>query len=399
MAAGVMAQNVVPTAPFAPEVKPTAAWESKAVLVLTGSYGRTTAGDTYEEKLASAHTDPTHEDLAFGGAELFGSMSQDWATGRLELAAAFHVHRYPGETTESELEEIYAEWSREVFKVRAGIFLTPLGLTNSLHAHTWTFANAPLFYGRFLGSDGLRNPGLQVSWEAQPGASLWTFALQRATGDTAFSFRSSHADAHSHAEEPGHEDEAPSYLGRVHNAALGSGSLVTLRNERAYRFEAGKSLASGVSVSAGDNGTGGSTWIGAWDLEFRRETGPGRWQALELEVLYRDYQALAGVDSHGDPVLEDRLQDLAVALAASATLTEGWLAGLRAERGLPLDRGAFELTGRDLTREARTRFSPLLSWKAVDGVLLRLQYDHDRASSFGTEDSVWLTVQWTFGQH
>lgn len=374
---------------------PSAGWETSSSLVVSGSYGRTTAGDAYEDTLANAHTDPVHEDLALGGAELFGRIGRDWAGGRLEVAAAFHVHRHPGETTESELEEIYADWGRGAWKFRGGIFLTPLGLTNSLHAHSWTFANAPLFYGRFLGSDGLRNPGVQVAWEVDPGKSLWTLALQRATGESAFSFRSSHEDHHGHEEEEEHEG----YLGRMHDPSLGSGPLLTLRNERAYRLGEGASLASGVSFAAGDNSTGGVTWIGAWDLEWRRETAKDRWVSLELELFYRDYEALAGTDHDGDPVSADRLQDIAVALAATTSVADGWIAGLRAERAVPLDRGDYEAAGRDEAREARTRLSPLVSWQPAEGLLLRLQYDHDRSPVFGTEDSVWLTVQWTLGKH
>lgn len=380
-AASALAQSAPVTSP------PSASsdWDTRAALVIAGSLGATSAGDAYEDTLASAHTDPVHEDLAFGGAELFGRMGRDWADGRLEVMAAFHVHRHPGEPTESELEEIHAEWSRGAIKARVGIFQAPLGLTNTLHAHAWTFANAPLLHGRFLGPDGLRNPGVQLAWEVDPGKSLWTLALQRATGDTAFSFRSGHGGA--------------DHLGRVHDAGLGSGPLVTLRNERAYRLGDGEALASGVSVAAGDNGTGGATAIAAWDLEWRREAGAGRWQSLELELLHRDYEALAGLDSLGAPVAADRLQDLAVAVAATAGVAEGWVAGLRAERAVPLDRGAFEVAARDAGREARTRLSPLVSWKAADGLLLRLQCDHDRSPAFGTEDSVWLTVQWTLGRH
>lgn len=380
-AASALAQSAPVTSP----PSASADWDTRAALVIVGSLGATSAGEAYEDTLASAHTDPVHEDLAFGGAELFGRMGRDWADGRLEVAAAFHVHRHPGEPTESELEEIHAEWSRGAIKARVGIFQAPLGLTNTLHAHAWTFANAPLLHGRFLGPDGLRNPGVQLAWETDPGKSLWTLALQRATGDTAFSFRSDH--------------EGADHLGRVHDAGLGSGPLVTLRNERAYRLGDGEALASGVSVAAGDNGTGGATWIGAWDLEWRREAGAGRWQSLELELLYRDYEALAGLDSLGAPVAADRLQDLAVALSASAGLGDGWIGALRLERAVPLDRGAFEADARDEAREARTRVSPLVSWTAAEGLLLRLQYDHDRSPAFGTEDSVWLTVQWTLGKH
>lgn len=386
--------------PPAPAPNPAAsAWDTRAALVVSGSLAKTTAGDAYEDTLANAHTDPAHEDLAFGGAELFGRMSRDWADGRLEVAAAFHVHRHPGETTESELEEVYAEWSRDVLKLRAGIFLTPLGLTNTLHPHAWTFANAPLFYGRFLGSEGLRNPGAQVSWEADPGKSLWTLALQRATGDTAFSFRSAHEAGHDHGDPEHHEG----YLGRPHDPSLGSGPLVTLRNERAYKLGESTSLASGISVAAADNSTGGATWIGAWDVEWRREMSNQRWLSFDMELLYRDYEANAAnfLDDLGDPVsvAADRLQDLAVAFSVTTGLGERWITGVRAERAVPLDRGDYESAERDEAREARTRISPLLSWQPAEGLLLRLQYDHDRSPLFGTEDSVWLTVQWTLGKH
>jgi len=397
LAASSLAQVANPPVPATdPAVS---GWETRAALVLSGSLAKTTAGDAYEDTLANAHTDPVHEDLAFGGAELFGQMTRDWADGRLEVAAAFHVHRHPGESTESELEEIYAEWSREVLKLRAGIFLTPLGLTNTLHPHAWTFANAPLFYGRFLGSEGLRNPGAQVSWETDPGKSLWTLALQRATGDTAFSFRAAPDAGHAH-EEPEHVE---GYLGRPQDSSLGSGPLVTLRNERAYKLGEGTSLASGISVAAADNSTGGATWIGAWDVEWRREMSNQRWLSIDMELFYRDYEANAAnfLDDLGDPVsvAADRLQDLAVAFSVTAGLTEGWIAGVRAERALPLDRGDYESVERDEAREARTRISPLLSWQPAQGLLLRLQYDHDRSPLFGTEDSVWLTLQWTLGKH
>lgn len=356
-------------------------WESSAALVLTGSYGRTTAGEGYEDALASAHTDPVHEDLAFGGAELFARAGRPLGSGRLEAVAAFHVHRHPGETTESELEEIHAEWSRGALKVRAGIFYAPVGLTNTLHAHAWTFANAPLFYGRLLGEDGLRNPGAQVAWESSPGKSLWTFAIQRATGETAASFRSDH--------------DGEEYLGRVHDAASGSGPLLTLRNERAYKFSAGHAVASGLSLATAENGSGGGarTWLAAWDLEWRHQApGSSSWRALELELLGRSYEASAGLDVGANPVDADTFGDLAVALAATGSLARDWTAGLRLERAAPV--GASP--GQD---EARTRVSPLLSWRAAEGLLVRLQYDHDRADSFGTEDSVWLTFQWTLGKH
>lgn len=358
-------------------------WLTEAELVATAALGASSAGEGYEAALAVAHTDPMHTGLAFGGAELGAVFSRGWGDGHLALAAVFHVHRHPGETTESELDEIHASWSRGALRLRAGIFYAPIGSTNPRHAHEWDFANAPLLYGRFLGERGLLNPGAQLAWGDPEAGTVWTLAVQRATGDTAASFRSGHAG----------ED----FLGRVHDPALGSGPLLTVRMDRAYRWSGAGTLRSGLSAAAGDNGTGGATRLVAWDLGWTLPVEGGGRRSLQAEFLWRDYEALAGVDTASNPVAADRLQDAAFALSAVTTVGPGWEAGLRVERAVPLDRADYESAGRDAAREARTRLSPLLAWRPAPDWHLRLQYDHDRSPAFGTEDSVWLTAQWSVG--
>ncbi len=68
--------------------------------------------------------------------------------------------------TEIELEEAFAQttdlpWG---LQVKSGQFFAAFGRINPTHPHTWDFADDPLVHGRFLGSDGLRGVGTQVSW-------------------------------------------------------------------------------------------------------------------------------------------------------------------------------------------------------------------------------------------
>ncbi|MBI5499751.1 MAG: hypothetical protein HY907_05880 [Deltaproteobacteria bacterium] len=67
-----------------------------------------------------------------------------------------------------ETEEVYAETLRLPggLKVRLGQMLAPFGRTNPTHPHAWEFVDAPLPSQRFFSGEGLRSPGLELSWLA-----------------------------------------------------------------------------------------------------------------------------------------------------------------------------------------------------------------------------------------
>ena len=65
-----------------------------------------------------------------------------------------------------EVEEAFATttslpWN---LQVKAGSFRSAFGRQNGQHLHVQDFTRRPLLNAAFLGSDGLRGPGLQVSW-------------------------------------------------------------------------------------------------------------------------------------------------------------------------------------------------------------------------------------------
>ena len=66
------------------------------------------------------------------------------------------------------VEEAYVD-TRQLpfgFQVRLGQFLSSFGRQNGLHRHAWDFADPPLVYEAFVGGEGLKNPGLRLSWTA-----------------------------------------------------------------------------------------------------------------------------------------------------------------------------------------------------------------------------------------
>jgi hypothetical protein len=67
-----------------------------------------------------------------------------------------------------DVEEAYVD-TRQLplgLRVRVGKFLSAFGRLNGMHKHFWDFYDPPLVYEGFIGSEGLKNPGLRLSWTA-----------------------------------------------------------------------------------------------------------------------------------------------------------------------------------------------------------------------------------------
>src|SRR6266571_3679990 len=94
--------------------------------------------------------------------------------------------------TDVEVEEAFMQTTSLPFnlQLKAGQFFAAFGRLNPTHPHTWDFADTPLVNGLFLGPDGLRGVGTQISWIVPvPWYSQLIFASQNGRGSTGFSFR------------------------------------------------------------------------------------------------------------------------------------------------------------------------------------------------------------------
>src|SRR2546423_470006 len=94
--------------------------------------------------------------------------------------------------TEVEVEEAFMQTTSLPFnlQLKGGQFFAAFGRLNPVHPHAWDFADAPLVSGLFLGPDGLRGVGAQISWTLPlPWYSQLIFASQNGRGSTGYSFR------------------------------------------------------------------------------------------------------------------------------------------------------------------------------------------------------------------
>jgi hypothetical protein len=400
--------------------------------VSTFAVGTSTAEDIAGGTQLGGH-DPSQRGFTMQGAEVnFAGAVDPYFRGNLNVL--FQVET--GGETLVELEEAWLETIAlpANLQVRAGQLLTDFGRVNSQHPHQWAFVDAPLVNGRFLGPDGLRNPGARLSWLAPtPFFAELSLGVQNSQGETAAPFR--HGEGHSHG---AHEDEEALPLGFRHreNDRGVSGVddlLFTPRFQASFDLTEQQTLVAGTSAAFGPNDSGEDgdvrTWIYGLDLYWKWKPASAHggfpfvsWQA---EAMLRRYELGAfDWDENGNDMADDgELLDLstgAPAVFGRETVTDygfysqvlygfrkGWVAGLRfdyldGERA-DYERMNLELNGepagRDLSRGQRWRLSPNLTWYPSEFSKLRLQYNYDDRRDIGVDHSIWFQFELSLGAH
>src|SRR5258705_10399976 len=150
--------------------------------------GTSTANDI--ERLQPGGHDPKQRGFTIQNLETtFDGKVDPYFRGQANIV----LQLTPGGETTIEAEEAYFEtmslpWN---LQVKGGQFFTEFGRLNPSHPHTWDFVDQPLVNARMFGEDGLRNPGVRLSWLAPtPFYSELYFTVQNSQGATAQSFRS-----------------------------------------------------------------------------------------------------------------------------------------------------------------------------------------------------------------
>lgn len=302
-----------------------------------------------------------------------------------------------GETS-VEIEEAYLTSTSlpHNLQVKGGQFFTEFGRLNPQHPHTWDFVDQPLVNGRFLGGDGLREPGVRASWLLPtPFYSELFLTVQNSQGETATSFRN----------VPGE-----TLFGRViqeRHVETAGDLLYVPRYSASFDLSDTQTVLAGASAALGPNGTGTDTRTNIYGIDLFWKWKPVnslggfpflKWQT---EGMYRRYEAGAFVaDTDGDGVDDvslpaETLEDWGAYSQLVWGFKQGWTTGLRGDY-VTAGKGSFTP---DPTRQTRWRLSPDLSWYPTEFSKLRLQFNHDHAEDEGSDESIWLQMEFTLGAH
>ncbi|MDR2981052.1 MAG: hypothetical protein LBV12_02260 [Puniceicoccales bacterium] len=317
-----------------------------------------------------------------------------------------------------ELEEAYAETLCLPYglQLRAGQYFTEFGRINVQHPHSWDFIDAPIVTARFLGPDGLRNPGARLSWlMPTPFYSEAFFGVQNSQGETAYSFRNDYDDdsSHGHAHAEDFPFGRPSVETSVHGL---KDMLYTGRYAASFDLSDSQTILGGISGAWGPNSTGdgartqiyGADIFWKWKPVNHHKGFP--FVTLQSEFLFRGYEAAAATVEVEDPssgghmdvnLPGETLWDWGAYVQVSYGFHEGWVASLRGDYSAPITNGKYEsmLGEDDASRSERFRVSPALTWYPSEFSRVRLQYNYDHGDSFGSAHSVWLQLEFLLGSH
>jgi hypothetical protein len=298
--------------------------------------------------------------------------------------------------TEVEAEEAFLQSTSLPYnlQLKAGQYFAPFGRLNPTHPHTWDFADAPLVAGRFLGSDGLRGVGAQISWVAPVSwYSHLLFSVQNGRGGTGYSFRNPGDDGVFYGRET--TDREMRGLQDL---------VIEPRWENSFDLSTTQTVLVGVSGAFGSNETGANsrTQIYGADLLYkwkspRAEAGYPfvKWQT---EGMYRVFEAGRGVDKTF-PV-EETFHDWGMYSQVLWGFKKGWVAGVRGDY-LHMTESRFT---DDPDRQSRSRATANLTWYPTEFSRFRLQYNHDflEANHFLDDreaDSLFLQFEFILGAH
>jgi len=299
-------------------------------------------------------------------------------------------------------------------QVQAGAFFTEFGRINPQHPHAWDWQDQPVILSRLFGEDGMRGPGVRLSWLTPlPWYSELHFGMQNAKGETMVSFL---------ANDEVFEERPIAGRPFADTRVTGLGDFVYL-TRWVNGFDVSDSVSAQVGASAlfGPNATGsdGSTIIAGGDLVVKwrpLQTDRG-WPFVtwQTEFLYRDYRAddffgcVDGEEECDAPVFVDGsdVDDYGLYTQLLWGFRRGWAAGVRYEyasgSGQDFDAEGLDFVShnRDGFRDTRHRVSPLLVFQPSEFSRLRLQYNYDHVQHLSDESvhSAWAGVEFMFGAH
>ena len=298
--------------------------------------------------------------------------------------------------TDVEVEEAFLQTTSLPFnlQLKGGQFFSAFGRINPTHPHTWDFADYPIVAGRFLGPDGLRGVGAQISWIVPvPWYSQLVLGVQNGRGGTGYSFRN-----------PGDNGIFFDRL-TTDREMRGLEDFVWVpRWENSVDLSPTQVVLAGVSGAFGSNETGGTsrTQIYGADLLYKWKSANAeggfpfvKWQT---EFMYRRFEAGRGVNE-SFPV-EETFHDWGLYSQVLWGFKKGWVAGIRGDY---YDAEDSKFTD-DLDRQSRSRISANLTWYPTEFSKIRLQYNHDFLDETfflaGRDvDSVFLQFEFILGAH
>ncbi len=211
----------------------------------------------------------------------------------LEIAANGYLNPYAradvtlgigGTGGEIDIEEAYATLLRGLplnLQIRAGQYLVDFGKLNTQHAHQWSWILRPLMFQQFIGEEGLKDVGVNVTSMIPVGRSALSISGNLLQGNFLL----------------GEDSESENYdMG-------GSGRISLFSPVGTY-----SSLEAGISGLAGEFDPVNKLWAKMGDVDFKYKWRPDVYRSLvwvgESMINFRKIEKAE--ESEGDMIFESK---------------------------------------------------------------------------------------------
>ena len=328
------------------------------------------------EELAVGHHDPNRKGITVQNMEF-----------SMTLRAGEHVEGFITYAAVLDQEDNWLGSVEEAFgriknlpgglELRGGRYYNRFGFYNAVHPHGYQFVNRDLLEARMLGEDAVTTEGGELAWNI-PGNNQWSGVVSLSYG---------HVFLEVEEEEDG-EDSPFSPEGAFFSDEIVSADVRVIYHHNDFHQWTGV-----ASFMSGDNFCGRTTEASALGIEYQwsekgYESG-GRSFRWRTEAMYRRAGAVS-MEEAESPIIRRSLHETGISTSAIYGFNEKFRAGL----GIAWVEG---IGAAGLSE--RCRISPIVQWNLAKNMNLRLQYDHDRFSDSGSEDSVWMQANVSWGRH
>lgn len=266
------------------------------------------------------------------------------------------------------------------FKIKGGKFLSNFGRINEQHAHCWDFAELPLVYKSFFGSEGLNETGIRLTWVA-PVDFYLMLGAEALSGCNEKSFG-----------REGFQSTDGSINVKVSNGPnLYTGYIKTSFDLGDMVILAGSSGAFGKTrlnnnldeEGVAGNALYGDSYIVGGDLTLKYQFDSIRFLSLQSEYLYRrikgDYYEENASDISEECSIDKKQSGFYLQLAAKPA--KRWRFGVRYDL-LHLNRVKQAGNNLDIP-ESLPRYSAMAEFNPTEFSRFRIQYNLDKSNYAG----------------
>ncbi|MEJ5363175.1 MAG: hypothetical protein WHV26_14045 [Spirochaetota bacterium] len=272
----------------------------------------------------------------------------------------------------AEIEEAYFTTQQLPFgfKIKGGKFLSSIGRINDRHAHYWDFADLPLIYQAFFGSQ-LNEIGVQINW-LSPLPFYFLAACEILKGENEASFGTEGFEFESGAPYPAVEDARyPNVYTSFIKTSFDIGNFTVLLGASIIY---GKTrINHGITESDG-HAFYGTTYIAGTDLTLRYDFSSYQYIALQSEYLYRHKKGNMYEYDSTTTTKED-FSAKQSGLYSQLVIRTGQLTRI----GLRYDLLAQNDLGNSTNlKENLPRYTAMLEYNPTEFSRFRLQYSYDK---------------------